>query len=60
MRSEVILPSWNWTTVTVATSTGLFVGGNSGQQPIHLQGMGKLDHELTDKAVVADRAEDGG
>ena len=33
--------------------------GNSGQQPIHLQGVGKLDHELINKAVVADGAGDG-
>jgi hypothetical protein len=26
MHSEAILPSWNWTAVTVAISTGLFVG----------------------------------
>jgi hypothetical protein len=26
MRSEAILPSWNWITVTIATSTGLLSG----------------------------------
>ena len=30
MRSEAILASWAWTTVIVATSTGLFVGGTPG------------------------------
>ena len=29
------------------------------KQPIHLEGTGKLDHELIDNAVVTDRAGDG-
>jgi hypothetical protein len=57
MRSEATLPLWDWTTVTVATSTSLSAGENPGCN--HLQGTGKLDHELIDNAVVTGRAGDG-
>ena len=46
MRLEAILAFWAWTTVIVATSTGLFVGGTPGSNQSICSGVGKLDHEL--------------
>jgi hypothetical protein len=53
MRSEAILPVLELDHGHCREFSRLIRRGNSGQQPIHLQGIGKLDHELINKAVVA-------